>query len=122
MNFNLVEKKNEQSHMELQLWQILWSIREEVVALHIQKNWYVSFVSHTLVNLLDFEIDVDLFVLLVDFDIEIVLLPLLLILLFWALQIIWYLWNNAGLCDYFVLTHIALIARERLDQTIVARH
>lgn len=117
-----MEKKNEQSHMELQLWQILWSTCEEVVALHIQKNWYVSFVSHRLVNFLYFEIDVDLLVLLVDFDIEIVLLPLLLILLFRALQIIWYLWNNAGLCDYFVLTHIALVARERLDQTIVARH
>lgn len=89
MNFNLVEKKNEQSHMKLQLWQILWGTREEVVALHIEKDWYISFVSHRLVNFFDFQIDIDLFILLVHFDIEIVLLPLLMVLLFGALQIVW---------------------------------
>ena len=54
MDFDLVVEKREEPDMEFNLRQDVGDVSEEVVALHVQEDRYVTFVPHHLVDFLDF--------------------------------------------------------------------
>ena len=63
--------------MELYLWKNLGSVSEKVIALNIQKDRYISFVSHYFINLLHFEVHVYLLILFIDIFGKVILFALL---------------------------------------------
>lgn len=104
--------------MKFHLGQNLAGIWEEVVALNIQKNRDISFISHNLIDFFYFEINVDLLVLFIYLLNKIILHIFLLVLLFLRGNIR-YLWAHTCFVDNFVSREIALTAGKRLGQWIL---
>lgn len=124
MDLDLVIQQSKKSNMELYLWKNLGSVSEKVIALNIQKDRYISFVSHYFINLLHFEVHVYLLILFIDIFGKVILFALLRNHFFlWFLgKHVRNLWTNTCFCDNFISGHVALAACEWLNQTVFSHN
>ena len=94
---------------------------KEIIALDIEKNRNVSFVSHDFVYFLHLKVHINLLILFVHLLGEVIFLTLLGDHFF--LRFLWkhvrYLWTDTGFCNDLVSRHVALTASKWLNQTIL---
>ena len=121
MYFDLMIEKWEQTDMEFNLGQNIWDIGKEIVALNIEKNWYVSFVSHGLINFFNFQVHVNFLILFINLLCEIIFFRFFRNHIFRFVRYhIWYLRTDTCLSNYLVSCHVALTARKGLQKTILS--
>lgn len=56
MDKNLPPQKNVQSHVEKLVGYLIGDLGKEIIALHIQKNRHISFISHKLIDFIDIKV------------------------------------------------------------------